>query len=97
MWKWSSVEPLVVHELPDSAHPCVAASAGGGVFLEAMSAFGEGVQIALDTHAPELTVYLGGTVWGIGIQAALNHAHRAGFGVESQFRDDFYVRSDTSS
>ena len=86
MWKRSSVEPFVVHELPDSAHPCVAASAGGGVFLEAMSAFGEGVQIALDTHAPELFPTFDRIHCRPFVGVSMDEEHRTAVQIECKFR-----------
>jgi len=44
----------MVHKFPDASHPGIAARARRGLPLEAVVAFGEGMQVGLEPHPAEL-------------------------------------------
>ena len=78
------VDSLVVHELRDPIHPGIAASARGGRPLKTVAAFGEGVEVRLDSHPAKLlpAFYRVHGCPTIGI--AVHEEHRAGRKVEGE-------------
>jgi hypothetical protein len=48
------IEFLVVHKLPDTVHPGIAACSRGGFVLKAVTTSGKRVEIRLDAHSAQL-------------------------------------------